>query len=141
MSRDFPLDKFREFINKTEEKEPVEEIKPISETVVTDSVKTTPVVEKIQLSEKEEFESLNLSKDDLLEIKKIALSDILSEDISISELVDLVLLQKTGKTVKEKNREGLLIREYVDREGKITKQGRLYLEFDETKERLQKLLK
>ena len=139
MSRDFPLDKFREFISKTEEKET--KLEESSSLSVEEVVPKIVEEKEIQLSEKEEFESLKLSKDDLLEIKKIALSDILSEDINISELVDLVLLQKTGKSVKDKNKEGLLIREYIDRDGKITKQGRLYLEFDETKTRLQKLLK
>ena len=109
----------------------------VPETIIVEE----PIKEEVQLSEKEEFNSLNLTNDDLMEIKKIALSDILEQDISVSELVDLVLLSKANKSVKEKNKDGLLIREYIDREGKITRQGRLYLEFDETRERLKKLLK
>lgn len=94
-----------------------------------------------EVTEKTEFESMDLSEDELLEIKKLALKDIMETDLSVSELIDLVLLAKTGKTVKQKNFEPLVIREYVDMTGKMTKTGRMYLEFDEVKERLRKLIK
>lgn len=144
MSKDFPLEKFRAFLKSPSGVS--EDLETVAEKIEENTeIKTEPIkkVEEpvIQISEKDEFDSLNLSKEDLIEIKKIALSDILEQDISIPELVDLVLLSKANKPIKEKNKEGLLIREYVDREGKITRQGRLYLEFDETKDRLKKLLK
>lgn len=138
----FPLDKFREHLKKKEQ-DSVDNTASSVEEKVEETTKL-PVEEKeeiIEISEKDEFNNLNLSKDDLLEIKKIALSDLLEQDISVSELVDLVLLSKTGKTIKEKNKDGLLIREYIDRDGKITRHGKLYLEFDETRNRLKNLLK
>lgn len=135
----FPIDKFREFLKKPEVPV-VEQDNHVEETIKKDVVIVTETIVP-ELSEKDEFDSLNLTNDDLMEIKKIALSDILEQDISVSELVDLVLLSKANKAIKEKNKDGLLIREYIDREGKITRQGRLYLEFDETRERLKKLLK
>lgn len=108
-------------------------------------VKTEIIVEEpkevVQVTEQEEFESLDLNSEELMEIKKLALKDILSEDLAISELVDLVLLSKKNKPVKEKNFENLLIREYVDNDGKITKTGRMYLEFDDVKARLRKIVK
>lgn len=137
----FPIDKFREFLKKPESE-------TSEETVVLTKVESVTPKEPEELdsiteniSEKDEFAQLGLSTDELMEIKKIALSDILEQDISVSELVDLVLLSKSSKSVKDKNKDGLLIREYIDRDGKITRQGRLYLEFDETRERLKKLLK
>lgn len=137
----FPIDKFREFLKKPESE-------TSEETVVLTKIESVTPKEPEELdsitesiSEKDEFAQLGLSTDELMEIKKIALSDILEQDISVSELVDLVLLSKSSKSVKDKNKDGLLIREYIDRDGKITRQGRLYLEFDETRERLKKLLK
>lgn len=105
---------------------------------VAEVVEQKPVQD---ISEKTEFNNMELSEDELLEIKKLALKDILETDLSISELIDLVLLAKAGKPVKQKNHEALVIREYVDISGKITKTGRMYLEFDEVKERLRKLIK
>lgn len=134
----FPIDKFREFLKKPESETSEEIVVETKVDLVIPEEKISPVE---QISEKDEFVQLGLSTDELMEIKKIALSDILEQDITVSELVDLVLLSKSSKSVKDKNKDGLLIREYIDREGKITRQGRLYLEFDETRERLKKLLK
>lgn len=54
-------------------------------------VKTEIIVEEskevVQVTEQEEFESLDLNSEELMEIKKLALKDILSEDLAISELV------------------------------------------------------
>lgn len=97
-------------------------------------------VEEKTINEKEEFNSLDLSKDDILSLKRLAFADILQEDITISELVDLVLLAKSNKTIKSKNKDSLFIREYIDRVGKITAKGKVYLEEDTTKNRLRDIL-
>jgi hypothetical protein len=99
--------------------------------------------EKVEIpviNEKEEFASLDLSKDDILSLKRLAFADILQEEITISELVDLVLLAKSNKEIKSKNRDSLYIREYVDTKGKITTKGKVYLEEDTTKTRLRDIL-
>lgn len=118
--------------------EHVEE-KPQEKEITTIETKVEPKIETID--EKTEFDSLDITDDELLEIKKLALKDIIEQELNVSELIDLVLLAKTGKQVKQKNHENLVIREYVDIGGKITKNGRMYLEFDEVKERLRKLIK
>lgn len=131
--QNFPKDKFRKFLNPEEKSE------------IIDSNVLENLLENLEepktITEKEEFESLKLSNDDLLEIKKIALAEILETDLSISELIDLVLLSKANKNVKEKNRDNLLIREFIEKDGKITKKGKFYLESDETKDRLKSLIK
>lgn len=142
----FPIEKFREHLLKKKDEETSVEPEKSQESVLEnkEEIPETAKPEEVvieEITEKEEFNSLNLSSEDLMEIKKIALSDLLEQDITITELVDLVLLSKTGKKVKEKNKDGLLIREYIDRDGKITRSGKLYLEFDETRTRLKKLLK
>ena len=146
--------KFTEYVDaKTwkPKKKIVEDIEPqqvIEETTESEE----PIIENVELplenvpkivviSEKEQFDEMDLSGQELLEIKKLALKDIIETDLSLSELVDLVLLAKTGKKVKSKNVESLLIREYLDNSGKITKNGRMYLEFDDVKERLRTLIK
>jgi hypothetical protein len=139
---------FRSFLTPKKE-EPKEILKPkeiekVVEETITFPELEEPKIEKKEveeikeepkektLNEKEEFEMLELSKNDLLELKKIAFSDILQEDITISELVDLVLLSKSGKSVKAKNKDSLVIREYVDINGKITTKGKVYLEEETT---------
>lgn len=112
----------------------------ILESVKVDIIEQKEELEQ-EVTEKTEFDSMNLSEDEILEIKKLALKDIMESDLNVSELIDLVLLAKTGKAVKQKNFEPLVIREYLDMSGKITKTGRMYLEFDEVKERLRKLIK
>lgn len=113
----------------------------LEETIETKlSIKELVKEEPKTLNEKEEFEALDLSKNDLLELKKIAFSNLLQEDISISELVDLVLLSKTNKSIKQKNKDALVIREYVDMNGKITTKGKVYLEEESTKNRLKEIL-
>jgi hypothetical protein len=126
-----------ETITFPELEEPKIEKKEIVEEIV-EEIKEEP--KEKTLNEKEEFEMLELSKNDLLELKKIAFSDILQEDITISELVDLVLLSKSGKSVKAKNKDSLVIREYVDINGKITTKGKVYLEEETTKNRLKEIL-
>jgi hypothetical protein len=125
--------------SKLEEVEVKEEVvESIVEEIVEENKEEK---EDIQIvTEKEEFEALNLSKNELLELKKIAFADILQEDITISELVDLVLLSKSGKEIKSKNRDSLIIREYVDIKGKITTKGKVYLEEETTKNRLREIL-
>ena len=147
---------FRSFLTPKKE-EPKETLKPkeiekVVEETITFPELEEPKIEKKEveeikeepkektLNEKEEFEMLELSKNDLLELKKIAFSDILQEDITISELVDLVLLSKSGKSVKAKNKDSLVIREYVDINGKITTKGKVYLEEETTKNRLRDIL-
>lgn len=125
--------------------EELKEIEVVPEIVkiveeVKEEIKEENVKEEVKLNEREEFEKLDLSKDELLELKKIAFVDILNEDLSISELVDLVLLAKSSKTVKAKNRDALVLREYVDVKGKITTRGKVYLEEESTKIRLRDLL-
>ena len=99
-----------------------------------------PVLPMSIIPEPEEFVSLELTESELNNIKSVAYSDLRDKELTVSEVVDLVLLAKSGKAVKEKNKEGLLIREMIDARGKITKTGKIYLELDETKNRLIKLL-
>lgn len=145
----FNRDKFRSFLSPKKEEvvleveQPKEPQKPIKENKIVLDVEEIVELPKEQpkpLNEKEEFAKLDLSKDDLLELKKIAFVDMLQEDISISELVDLVLLAKSNKEIKTKNRDALCLREYVDVKGKITTKGKVYLEEDATKNRLKEIL-
>lgn len=155
-------EKFRSYLDKDNKKEPelkielpelkeeVKEETPVIKEVVNEpKIETqetfTTFIEKTKdeetpINEKEEFKSLDLSKDDILSLKRLAFSDILQEDITISELVDLVLLSKSNKQVKSKNKDSLVIREYVDITGKITTKGKVYLEEDATKNRLKEIL-
>ena len=154
------MNKFTDYVNlKMKKPEPVSVINKIEETteqivhisIPVSDIKIEPpkepteteqtIHETEQITEKTEFEDLDLTESELLAIKKLALKDILEEELSLSELIDLVLLAKTSKPVKAKNFENLVIREYIESDGKITKTGRMYLEFPETKERLRKVIK
>lgn len=155
------MKEFRKFIGK-----PEQEAKKVQAEKITESVKETKIIDEIkepslkdiletaneelqkdevvtEASDLEEFSELSesLSKDDLLEIKKHAMKEVLGEELSVSELIDLVLEMKKGKPVKVKNFDSLLIREYIDRNGKITRNGRNYLETDSVKERIRKLVR
>lgn len=147
---DFPKDRLKELFDSTKKKtEIIESVdekdiplieEPVKIDIIVKVEESKEVVPEV-IDDKKEFDSMNLSESDLMEIKKLALKDIIESDLSVSELIDLVLLAKKGNKVKEKNFENLVIREYIDYDGKITKNGRMFLEFDETKERLRKLLK
>jgi len=116
--------------------------KEVSKKEPDEVIPPTPIIEKVEeIDEKKEFEEMQLTDIELLEIKKLALKDIIETDLNVSELIDLVLLSKSGKPVKQKNSENLMLREYIDYSGKITKNGRMYLEFDEVKQRLRNLIK
>lgn len=111
---------------------------PEPEGVIT--IVNDPVLPIEIIPDPDQFVTLELTEGDLNSIKSVAYSDLKDKELTVSELVDLVLLSKSNKPVKEKNKEGLLIRELVDIRGKITKTGKIYLELDETKTRLIKLL-
>ncbi len=111
---------------------------PEPEGVIT--IVNDPVLPIQIIPDPDQFVTLELTEGDLNSIKSVAYSDLKDKELTVSELVDLVLLAKSNKPVKENNKEGLLIRELVDIRGKITKTGKIYLELDETKTRLIKLL-
>lgn len=82
------------------------------------------------------FESLELSEKDMKVLKTITLS----EEISLSALINLVLREKAGNAIKDENKEELEMRGYITEKSNITDAGKAYIETDEVKERLNKLL-
>ena len=87
-------------------------------------------------TEQELFNSLELSENDI----KVLKSNILSEEVPIPALVNLILREKAGKVIKEENKEDLLLRELISENGNVTDKGREYINSDEIKEKLSKLL-
>ena len=83
---------------------------------------------------------LNLSSKELLELKKVAYSGTIDETVTLSELIDLVLFAKTGKPIQTKNKDSLLLKEYIDIDNKLTAKGKVLLEEDDTKSRLREIL-
>lgn len=63
------------------------------------------------------------------------------KEISIPSLIDLVLLNIKGKSIKNENIDELLMFGMVTKDGMITKNAKTYLESDNTKERLKTILK
>lgn len=88
------------------------------------------------VSEKEIFNSLELNENELRALK----STIISKDLTIPALVNLVLREKNGNIIKEENKEELLIRGFINESGNITEEGKLHIESDEIKEKLNRLL-
>lgn len=139
----FDKEKFRSYLKpEVEVKEEKIESMPITESIITSIVKPEIIKENIIVEEKKEFSlsQLNLSDNELLELKKVAYAGTIDENVTLSELIDLVLLAKAGKTIQEKNKESLLLKEYIDINNKITIKGKVLLEEDDTKERLREIL-
>lgn len=93
-------------------------------------------MESQKKSEGKIFEELELSDND----KKILKSVTLDEHLSIPALVNLVLRLKDGQIIKEENKEELLLRNFITEKGNVTNEGKLYIESDETKQRLINLM-
>jgi hypothetical protein len=82
------------------------------------------------------FKNLELSEKDM----KVLKVTILSEDVSIPSLINLVLRERAGNVIKEENKEELEMRGYITEKGNITDIGKTFVGSDEVKERLSKLL-
>lgn len=87
-------------------------------------------------SDEEQFDEIDLTLEEI-QILKVK---VLEEQISIPCLVDLVLLEKAGRDIKKENKKELLLRGYIDRSLKITEAGKTFVESEEVKDRLGKLL-
>lgn len=74
-----------------------------------------------------------------LNVLKIYSSD--QKEISIPSLIDLVLLNTKGKSIKSENYDELKMFNMVDVESNITEEAKAYLESSSTKERLNSILK
>lgn len=99
-----------------------------------------PIPDSLQEEVPEPEPDLQLSEDDILSIKTIAYSDLKEKELTMNELLEFVLYSTRKKKLSGKFKESLYIREMIDIEGKITKTGKIYLELDETKQRLIKYL-
>ena len=85
---------------------------------------------------KNEEEKLSLSEKEIKALRYYSTD----EDLSIPALVSLVLKDKAKKSVKESYLYDLQLRNLVDEDGEITSDGKLYLESEYTKKRIQSLL-
>jgi hypothetical protein len=94
------------------------------------------ITEREAITEKENLKSLGLVESELKAVRFHALN----EDLSIKALVSLVLKDKINKEIDESVVIDLTLRKFIDSEKEITKEGRLYLESEETKTRIQNLL-
>ena len=117
----------------------------IVEKVENEAVKITPTVEeKIEKVEPtvEKIETTIIEEKIVLDENETKALDFYanSADISIPVLVSMVLKDKCGKAIKENHSFDLKLRGYIDNESNITKEGKLYLESDRTKNRIQKIL-
>ena len=117
----------------------------IVEKVENETIKVTPTVEeKIEKVEPtvEKIETTIIEEKIVLDENETKALDFYanSADISIPVLVSMVLKDKCGKAIKENHSFDLKLRGYIDNESKITKEGKLYLESDRTKNRIQKIL-
>lgn len=153
-------DKFRQYISKPkiEKSTPkivtthiVKDADVIRETISVDSIipsinkteeldDSTHVAPTIDKESEFSLTKLNLSSKELLELKKVAYSGTIDETVTLSELIDLVLFAKTGKQIQNKNKDSLLLKEYIDIENKLTTKGKVLLEEDDTKSRLREIL-
>lgn len=152
-------DKFRQYISKPKIEKSIPKIVTthidkdadlISETILVNSIKESNKIEELNdsthvapaIDKESEFSltKLNLSSKELLELKKVAYSGTIDETVTLSELIDLVLFAKTGKQIQNKNKDSLLLKEYIDIENKLTAKGKVLLEEDDTKSRLREIL-
>lgn len=85
---------------------------------------------------KKELEKVVLSEDDKKALKLYAVN----EDLSVGALVSFVLNEKVSKPIPDKFKFDLKIRNYIDEDGKITSDGKKYLESDDTKNRILKII-
>jgi len=88
------------------------------------------------LSDKQQFNDLDLNEKDLRAIQTVCLES----NISIAALINLILRHKNGNVIKEENREELLIRGLIKENDDVSEAGEIYIESDEVKERLKKIL-
>ena len=87
-------------------------------------------------TEQEQFNGYGLTESDI----KVLKANVLSEDVPVPALINLVLREKAGNVIKEENKEDLLLREYINESGNVTEKGKEYINSDEVKEKLSKLL-
>lgn len=85
---------------------------------------------------RKELDKINLSEDDKKALKLYAIN----EDLSVGALVSFVLNEKVSKPIPDKFLFDLKIRNYIDEGCKITNDGKKYLESDETKNRVLKII-
>jgi len=100
------------------------------------SLKEYIINEQEKKADENVFESLELTEKE----KRILKATVLNEELSIPSLVNIILRDKAGNVIKEENKEELLIREFITENGNITEKGKAYIESEEVKERLNKLL-
>jgi len=100
------------------------------------SLKEYIINEQEKKADENVFESLDLTEKE----KRILKATVLNEELSIPSLVNIILRDKAGNVIKEENKEELLIREFITENGNITEKGKAYIESEEVKERLNKLL-
>lgn len=92
--------------------------------------------DSVSKTDSEQFKSLELSEKD----KHVLKSTTINSEPTVSALVNLVLREKAGNVIKEENREYLFLRGFISENDNITRAGKDYIETDEVKERLNKLL-
>jgi len=87
-------------------------------------------------SDEEIFSDLELDESDLNALKTMTLTP----EPTLSALINLVLRERAGRVIKEENKEELLLRNFINEKGNITIEGKTYIETEEVKNRLNKLL-
>lgn len=93
--------------------------------------------ENMALSDyKKELDKVVLSEDDKKALKLYAVN----EDLSVGALVSFVLNEKVAKPIPDKFKFDLKIRNYIDEDCKITDEGKKYLDSEETKNRVLKII-
>jgi len=91
---------------------------------------------KREKTDVEIFKSLELTENDLKTLK----FSTISKEISVSALINLILQEKAGNIIKEENKEELIFRGFITKNGNITESGKLYIETEEVRIKIDKLL-
>ena len=91
--------------------------------------------EKKTQKEREKFKNLNLDESEVKDLKLFV-----SSEVSVHGLISLFFLEKRDHPINESVKEELQIRKYIDESEKITTEGLKFLNSEDVKKRLEKLI-